>query len=201
MNHTKVCSGHLTSTNKSWTHLRVQCGECLMDILITKDSDQHHLSINEALVVRAYCSGSGFSTVKTIFNVLESPFICKKRYRMAEARVGYSLKALVEEDLSKNLQKAKQHVIENNKTIENEGEKYHFTSVIVDGGCAKRSYGHSFSSNAGVGVIISEPLNEVLHMGYRIKSCKVCDSKSSEDSIKTIVSKIGMSWLMQWKLI
>jgi len=51
-------------------------------------------------------------------------------------------------------------------------ETYPLLTVLVDGGWPKRGYGHSYDSNAGVGVIIGERTGKVLYMGSRIKTCR-----------------------------
>jgi hypothetical protein len=47
-------------------------------------------------------------------------------------------------------------------------------AVIVDGGWAKRSYGHSFNSKSGVAVIVGRFSGKILFVGVKNSFCTIC---------------------------
>ncbi|KAK4876863.1 hypothetical protein RN001_009369 [Aquatica leii] len=57
-----------------------------------------------------------------------------------------------------------------------------FITVIIDGGWAKRSYGHGFSSLSGVAVIIGKKTGKLLYLGVRNKFCSVCCSNKTKQT-------------------
>jgi len=151
------------------------CSACNYSSLSDKDSGRHHLDITEGMIVGAYSAGIGYSAWKSLLNCLEVSFVSKKFYLKHENAVGVRLQSLLEEDLTKNIEATKQFAAENGNCVNVDGVSYPTTTVIVDGGWSKRSYGHSFNSNAGVAVIISQPIQKVIYVGYRVKSCKQCE--------------------------
>ncbi|XP_063240064.1 uncharacterized protein LOC134540920 [Bacillus rossius redtenbacheri] len=56
-----------------------------------------------------------------------------------------------------------------------------FTTVIVDGGWAKRSYGHKYNSLSGVAVIIGQRTGKLLFLGVKNKYCTICRLHSGAD--------------------
>jgi len=52
--------------------------------------------------------------------------------------------------------------------------------VIVDAGWAKRTYGHSYSSNAGVAIIIGSRTKKPLFVDDRVKACVICQKRKAE---------------------
>jgi len=73
-----------------------------------------------------------------VITELEVTFVSKKLYLKHENAVGF---------------------------VNVDGVSYPTTTVIVDGGCSKRSYAHSFNSNAGVAVIISQLIQKRIYIG------------------------------------
>ena len=55
------------------------------------------------------------------------------------------------------------------------GKRYASTQVSVDCGWSKRSYGHSYNANCGVGVIIGVRTKKIMYMDTRCSTCIVCD--------------------------
>lgn len=49
-----------------------------------------------------------------------------------------------------------------------------YNVVIVDGGWSHRSYGHGYSANSGVAVIIGKATKKLLFLGVRNKYCSIC---------------------------
>ena len=47
-------------------------------------------------------------------------------------------------------------------------------TMVVDGGWSKRSHGHSYNVNSGVGVIFGAATKGLLFIGVRNKYCSIC---------------------------
>jgi len=179
--HTECCDGDLEVSNKSWNQLQTACNKCQDFCVLDKHTDDHELKLNEALVIGAYSAGTGYSGLFSIFTMIECPFVSEPTYRRAEVTIGNRLQIKMKEDLAKNLQDTKEFAFQNSHVVEVNSIQHPTATVSVDGGWAKRAYGHSYSSNAGVAVIISEALNKILYVGFRVKSCIFCTRKSNKD--------------------
>ncbi|CAH1107374.1 unnamed protein product [Psylliodes chrysocephalus] len=59
-----------------------------------------------------------------------------------------------------------------NGQIDKKGDVW--TTVYIDGGWSKRSYGHNYNAASGVGVIIGQFTKQLLYIGVRNKYCCVC---------------------------
>jgi len=65
-----------------------------------------------------------------------------------------------------------------------------FIAAIVDGGRGKRSYGHNYSSNSGVGCVIGERTGKLLYLGVRNKCCYRCSvSAPDADPVDHVCTK------------
>ena len=47
-------------------------------------------------------------------------------------------------------------------------------TVVVDGGCSKRSHKHSYNAKSGVGIILGKETGKLLYIGVRNKYCTAC---------------------------
>ncbi len=63
----------------------------------------------------------------------------------------------------------------------------------MDGGWSKRSYGHGYSANSGIAVIIGANTRKVIDADTRISTCSVCDRKRST-STPTPKHKCYKNW-------
>jgi len=70
--------------------------------------------------------------------------VSKKFYLKHETAVGLRLESLLE-DLSEEIKATKQFAAENGNCVNVDRVSYPTTTVIVDGGWSKHSYGHSFN--------------------------------------------------------
>lgn len=137
--------------------LQLDCLSCGKIILARKDSESsHHLTIPDGLAAAAVCAGVGYSAIKTICATLEISPISKPTYLAAEEKIGKSLEKMAQLSFKETGEKEKRLAIEAGDVIKLDGMEYPFINVTVDAGWAKRSYGHSYNSNAGVGIIIGE---------------------------------------------
>jgi hypothetical protein len=156
--HCKTCGAdEITLDASNPVNMIMNCNKCQKPIYSRKESQNiHHLSISDAIAAGAICSGVGYSAVKTIFNSLELQMIGKGTYQRAEKRVGKKLDEAVALNCKRNGEKERELAIEAGETYTYDGKTYAFITVTVDGGWSKRSYGHSYNANSGVGVIIGK---------------------------------------------
>ncbi|KAK5643173.1 hypothetical protein RI129_007018 [Pyrocoelia pectoralis] len=59
-------------------------------------------------------------------------------------------------------------------------DSFPYITVAVDGGWAKRSYGHSYSSLSGVACIIGQKTQKILYIGVKNKFCYMCATTKRE---------------------
>lgn len=125
------------------------------------NGDQHQLPINQSLVVGAYTSGIGYSAIKNLLSILEIQALCRKTYKIAEEKVGIKLRSSLPDEYQRNANEERRLALENGDVILVGDQSIPFITVIVDGGWAKRTYGHSYNSNAGTAVIIGARTRKV----------------------------------------
>jgi hypothetical protein len=176
--HSLTCSEpQIRVSDLNWKHVTLRCEECTYVCQVKKDeATQHHLAINEALVVGAYCGGIGYTGLQHVFSTLEVQFLNPKTFRAAEERIGILLERKKRDEFIRVAAEEKTKAFETGDIIKIGTEELPFITVVVDGGWAKRSYGHSYSSNAGVAVIIGAKTRNVLFADHRIRSCRTCET-------------------------
>jgi hypothetical protein len=137
------------------TNLIMKCNTCKRLLQGRKDCrSAHHLTVKDAIAAGILSSGIGYSAVKTLFSSLEMPMLGKSTYQKAERRVGAKLEEAVQENYRKNGEMERMLAIQAGDVYQADGKEYPYITVTVDGEWSKRSYGHSYNANAGVGVII-----------------------------------------------
>lgn len=135
--------------------LHITCRSCGKLMKARKDSpESHSLPVSEGFAAGALCAGIGHTVIKTLCAALEIPVLCKATYLAAEEKVGHVMEKVMHASFKKNGTEERRLAIEVGDQVKADGINYAFINVTVDGGWAKRSYGHSYNSNAGVGVII-----------------------------------------------
>ncbi|KAK4881993.1 hypothetical protein RN001_005312 [Aquatica leii] len=153
------------------------CDTCEKTITISSHPASNNL--NQALVWGATSIGIGYSQTDELFSVMNIPSVRSKFYRKLETEIG----DIWEKKLQ--LEMADAAKVENKLAIER-GDIEHgvpFITVIVDGGWAKRSYGHGFSSLSGVGCIIGEKTKKSLYLVIKNKFCLICAIGASKNVI------------------
>ncbi|KAF2898134.1 hypothetical protein ILUMI_08043, partial [Ignelater luminosus] len=100
---------------------------------------------NEALVWGSLSIGIGFSQLQELLSVLNTPTMAKKTYNRYEINVWKKWKNELCQQMKKAAEEERKLAIAEGN-IEN-GVPY--ITVVVDGGWAKRSYGHGYSSMSG----------------------------------------------------
>lgn len=150
----------ITIFDQDWRTVSAKCTVCNKHYSVNKDN-QHQLKINEGLVVGAYTAGIGYTAIKDVLNVLEIQTLCPKTYKISEEKVGVKMRASLPEEFRRNAEEEKLLALENNDVICVGEDVFPFITVIVDGGLAKRTYGHSYNANAGTAVIIGAKTRKV----------------------------------------
>ncbi|XP_063216747.1 uncharacterized protein LOC134527749 [Bacillus rossius redtenbacheri] len=107
---------------------------------------------------------------------MDIPFMSYNKFRKQEEVAGKTWEEQLYLELKKNGAKEREIALEKNHT--KDGVPY--IAVLGDGGWAKRSYGHGFSSTAGVGVIIGMETNKLLYLGIRNSFCFLCARSKTE---------------------
>ena len=108
----------------------------------------------EGFAVGALSAGIGYTALRSLFTTLEIPIISNPTYITYEEKVGKEIEIAMKRSFEENGKEEKRLAIECGDVITVDGSEYPFINVTVDAGWAKRSYGHSYNSNAGVAVII-----------------------------------------------
>jgi len=153
--HNSTCRNILNVRENDWKNVQLNCTNCQYLKNISKDFEaEHELPLNESLVIGAYSAGIGYTGLRVIFSCMEIPFIHKQTYIKYETTVGIKLQAKVDLEFQRVADLECSLAEEDGRTLKFETKTYPLLTVIVDGGWPKRGYGHSYDSNAGVGVII-----------------------------------------------
>ncbi|KAK5649738.1 hypothetical protein RI129_000767 [Pyrocoelia pectoralis] len=153
--------------------LYFQCNTCDKKEFIVTNSPltTNKRSLNEIAVWGSMSIGIGHSQCEELFAVLDIPFMAPKTFAKCTLSVKKVGNYYTINEIKKNGQVEKQLAIENGN-VNADGTPY--IHVICDGGWAKRSYGHGYSSSSGVAVIIGAETKKILFVGVRNKICSTC---------------------------
>ncbi|OXA37925.1 Serum response factor-binding protein 1 [Folsomia candida] len=149
--------------------------------VISSDSDCNTLPINDSFAWGCECSPVGFSAATSLLTTMDLPCPDPRTFKKAEE----SCKALMEEafvqEMKENLARERELAVEANSFVVVEGVKYAAITVCVDGGWSKRSYGHTYTANCGIGVIIGMQTKKIIFADTRCSTCIVCDKGNNEN--------------------
>lgn len=129
-------------------------------------------SVNEDFTRGALAIGIGYSQARELMAAMNVPFMLNKLYTRCESAVGSDISHVLATSMKEAGREEIQLASERGECMDAEG--YWRIPVIVDGGWGKRSYGHYYSSNSGVAVIIGRYTRKILHIGIKNKFCAVC---------------------------
>lgn len=133
-------------------------------------------TINVDFVWGLSAIGTGFSQGEELCAILDLPFMRKSTYQQQEKKVRGKWETLLLEQMQQNAENEKAFAIEAGQLEDG----VPFITVIADGGWAKRSYGHSYSSLSGVACIIGARTKKILYLGIRNKFCFACTTSSKK---------------------
>ncbi|KAF2889994.1 hypothetical protein ILUMI_16179, partial [Ignelater luminosus] len=137
------------------------CDTCCKILHVQTQPENTVETSNEALVWGSLNIGIGFSQLQELLSVLNTPTMAKKTYNRYEINVWKKWKNELCQQMKKAAEEERKLAIAEG-SIEN-GVPY--ITVVVDGGWAKRSYGHGYSSMSGVACIIGEKTKKLLFIG------------------------------------
>lgn len=157
------------------------CG-CNKKFAVGTDDENVSLTANEALAWGCQVSAIGFDDAAKLLACLDLPTPCATKFRKIQNSLYDDLCKASNENMSKWAKQEADIAIANGNYATVEGIKYPAITVVVDGGWSKRSYGHSFSSNAGCAVIIGANTRKVIYADSRISTCSLCQRKRNSDT-------------------
>lgn len=156
------------------SNITFRCNVCNLQLqLKTQNCDN---DINRSLVWGISSVGGGYSQADELFSLLNVPIMSKKTYKKEEGSLHSHWEELLMKQMRQNAMEEKQLAIAEDRV--EQGIPY--ITVIVDGGWAKRSYGHSYTSLAGVACIIGQQTKKLLYIGIKNKFCYICATGGSE---------------------
>lgn len=173
---------NFVTTTKQGLSTRVlfNCG-CGKQFVFSTDDEQVSLNSNEALAWGCEVSAIGFSSATKLLSLLDIPTPTFKTFQRRQDLLYDDLCKASNDEMLKWAKVEAEMAIANGSYVTVEGIQYPAITVIVDGGWSKRSYGHSFSSNSGVAVIIGAQTRKVIYADTRITTCYVCQKKRNLD--------------------
>ncbi|KAK9685426.1 hypothetical protein QE152_g38052 [Popillia japonica] len=152
--------------------IELKCRACSKLFKVRTEDPKHEKSyINTAFVWGTLSSGGTFHQTKEVLQHLN---ISPMNYRQF-SDIEENLQSLWKDTLWESMEKAgkEEHEIAKNKgniDINNIAS----TTVYVDGGWSKRSYGHNYNASSGTPVIIGKETGKLLFLSVRNKYCSIC---------------------------
>ncbi|KAK5639486.1 hypothetical protein RI129_011978 [Pyrocoelia pectoralis] len=130
------------SRNGLLSYFTYFCQTCENEIKI---KTHHGDDVNENFVWGGSAIGLGYSQSEELLSVLNVPVMTKKTYKKLEMGLHDKWQQLLAKDMQESAEEEKKLAIE----AGNVEDSFPYITVVVDGGWAKRSYGHSYSSLSG----------------------------------------------------
>ncbi len=168
------------STKKGMTtSVYFSCG-CGKTFKIGSDDEKVTMAANDALAWGCQVSATGFESATQLLTTFDLPTPNRETFKKRQDTLYDTLGKTVKLEMQKWAKVEYDLAIEKGEFVEINGVKYAAITVVLDGGWAKRSYGHSFSSSCGVAVIIGARTRKVIYADTRISSCIICDRVRKE---------------------
>ncbi|KAK5639399.1 hypothetical protein RI129_011891 [Pyrocoelia pectoralis] len=121
------------------------CSTCEKDLKIYTHSENVRIETNKMLVWVANSVGIGYAQTEQLVNILNLPMMSSKYYRKIETIVGEEWELILQKEMTAAGEEERRQAIE----AGNLEKGIPFITVIIDGGWAKRSYGHGFRKKTG----------------------------------------------------
>lgn len=144
------------------------------------DGDEECLPLNDALGLGILNAPIAFNAFSYLLTPMEIPYPSKKLFTKIQNQMGQqvvkaakiSMKDVGKEESTNSMQCGDFiTLLDKDGNLEAQIPQ---CTVVVDGAWTKRSYGHSYNSNYGVGVIMGRHTGKVLAANIRQKVCFVC---------------------------
>ncbi|ODM95241.1 hypothetical protein Ocin01_11442, partial [Orchesella cincta] len=144
------------------TILTCQCGHSFE---ISSDTGIESLPINEATIWGCMVSPVGYGALSNFLTTLDLPVPCPGFFSKLQNNGRISIFEGAEKELVRAGAEELRLAKEAGDVIEVEGKSYYKITVVVDGGWSKRSFGHSYNANCGIGVIIGYRTRKAENIG------------------------------------
>lgn len=164
------------------TKVYFKCG-CGKIFFVSTDNDHESLKANDALAWGCQISATGFLSAIKLLSSLDLPTPCFNTFKKRQDLLYDDLCKTSKFEMAKWANREAEIAVEKGDFVTVDGIKYPAITVVVDGGWAKRSYGHSFSSNCGVAVIIGANTRKVIYADTRISSCYICQRTRDKNEV------------------
>lgn len=165
-----------TGENRSGleTELLVRCA-CGYIVKTKTNSDNECLPANQAFNWGCHAAAVGYTSASSLFTTLETPVPCAVTFRKEQESTFKDFEKAAKKIYKDAIAEEIRLATLSGSFITVEGRTYPNIMVKVDGGWAKRSYGHGFNSPCGIAVVIGVRTRKVLMKDTRQKTCVVCD--------------------------
>lgn len=161
------------------TELQIKC-ECGFCVTILTNDKKSALDANKAFNWGCHASAVGYEAASTLFATLEVPVSCDQAFRKEQEQTLTAFENAACKTCLEAIEEEIRIATSMGSFINVEGVTYPNVPVKVDGGWSKRSYGHSFNANCGVGVVIGVRSGKVLFQEVRLRDCLICDKATDE---------------------
>lgn len=174
----------------------LMCNMCDLKINISTQKCENVL--DQSIVLGTIASGNTFTSMSDIAASMDLPLMSESNFREIQTTMYTTFN-------NELLLSMKKHGEEEKRIALNKGhinkDGIPFISVYVDGGWAKRSYGHTYNANAGTAVIIGQETKKILFVGVRNKSCLACSRGVSLDKHQCFKNWNGSSGAMEADIV
>jgi hypothetical protein len=143
--------------------------------VISSNDDCNSLPINDSFAWGCESAPVGFTAATSLLTTMDIPTPDFRTFQKSERKCKDLMEVAFRKEMEENLLREKELAIAANEYVFVEGIKYARITVCVDCGWCKRSYGHSYTANCGVGVIIGVRTGRIIYAGTRCSTCLICD--------------------------
>ncbi|XP_063376826.1 uncharacterized protein LOC134664153 isoform X3 [Cydia fagiglandana] len=135
------------------------------------NENSDHEKLNTGFVWGTVTGAGYYTQASHLTNVMDIPTMGPSKFRKIEKSLGDTWKDQLTEEIKNVGQQERAIAIEKGQITDN-GIPY--IEVEVDGGWAKRSYGHNYNSASGMACIIGKNTKKCLYIGIKNKYCYHC---------------------------
>ncbi|KAB0802471.1 hypothetical protein PPYR_04657 [Photinus pyralis] len=137
----------------------------------TEDPKKERSKINFGAVWGTLAVGSTYGHLEEFLSVIDVPPLTLYKFKQIENELANAWKDSFFSDMEENGKEERKRAIKAGQ-IDTDGTPY--TTVYLDGGWSKRSYGHSYNASSGTAIIVGKLSGKLLYLGVRNKYCSIC---------------------------
>jgi hypothetical protein len=173
--------------------------KCGWVVKICSNSPCNSLPINDSFAWGCEISPVGFTAASSLLTAMDIPVPDFKTFQKYENKCKISMENSFVSEMKEAMENEKKLAIAADEFVVVEGVKYASATVCVDCGWSKRSYGHSYSANCGVAVIIGTRTKKIIYADTRCTTCAVCDKIAHEAEVNIDRVKSKHVCMKNWK--